>query len=239
MKYMPGFVLHLLHGEMVMRKCRDLYDSESERNLFRLGLLLPDTVKSQEKYISHFYSVEQRHRILRLPDLDAFMEKYQNDMKNPLVLGYAAHLYLDFAFFSDYFLRYVLFSDENGRPTLDEQAVRSVFLIKDQKTISTEELFSEQYLYGDYTKMNQYLVQKYRIKPPFFPPMETWDNPIDEADPQNLPSVLTSLQKYLSVSNNMDADLSVFSADTLESALETYALELIEWCKLSKIFITS
>ena len=223
---MPGFILHLLHGQMILQQSKLFHFSESEQNQFKAGLLIPDSVNGQEKQLSHFFSSEQKYKILQVPDLNDFLERYANHMNNPFVVGYAAHLYLDKAFFSDYFLNYVRFLDKEGQATLDENSVESVLLLKTQKKITTKELFSEQYLYGDYTKMNQYLVNKYLIVPPS---PRIADNPIIEVDPQNLSHLLSDLNQYLHTPISTDYTLSVFSVDTIETSLKEYASGFLEW----------
>ncbi len=95
---MPGYILHLLHGKLFLDQYGN-YFSETEKNQFAMGLLMPDSNKAVKKKgdDSHFYSPDQADRMLQIPDLHRF--PYIKQINNPFVLGYAAHLYLD-SFFS-------------------------------------------------------------------------------------------------------------------------------------------
>lgn len=223
---MPGFILHLLHGEMFLKES-SIHFSEIELNQFKWGLLMPDLNKVKRKYgdSSHFFSDDQKGKILQVPDLKKF--KYCGFMDNPFVLGYAAHLYLDKLFFEDYFQQYVHFLDSDDNITLENDKVSRVFLVKSQKYITVDELFSEAYLYGDYTMLNQFIVDKYSMK---LLDKVVVNNPIDYTDEKDQDEILAALQNYMTESNG-STDLNVFTVESLEQSIQKYAFGFNQWIK--------
>lgn len=221
---MPGFILHLVHGKMFLDQ-RDLNYSENEIRQFQMGLLMPDAnkIKKEKNDLSHFFSEDQKGKILQVPDLDRF--HYRIFIDNPYVLGYAAHLYLDKYFFEDYFQKFVHFLDSDGNLTLEEEKVKQVFLVKDQKYISPNELFSENYLYGDYTMINKYLIEKYCIK--MVQPTNVM-NEITEVNEKDFDVILAALQHYLDHSSG-NTEMNVFTIESLENAIERYAFGFSQW----------
>ncbi len=97
-------------------------------------------------------SPDRKGCILEYPDLDLF--DYVKDLSQPFVIGYAAHLYLDKFFYEDYFTKYVHFLDSDGKIAEKKAEIKSVYLVNAKCYITVKELFSEAYVYGDYTKLN-------------------------------------------------------------------------------------
>lgn len=226
---MPGFLLHLLHGELVLENIRSLKFSLHEKNRFKIGLLMPDSVRGRGKSVTHFYTAGQSDKIVEVPDLYVFMGKYKEKISDPYVLGYATHLYLDKMFFSEFFLDNVSFLDENNQYTFERDSVKNVILSKNNRLLPVKTFFSEEFLYGDYTKLNQFLLQKYRLEAPFIDAADEDYSFISEVDINNLPQLLELLQHYLEMSPVENYDLRVFSADALENALKRYAVSCTEW----------
>lgn len=223
---MPGFIMHLVHGQKILEKLEHNY-SEEERKQFMAGLLMPDSKKGIEKECSHFYSVSEKEKILQIPDLQEFSIKYQCYMQNPFVAGYAAHLYLDKMFFEDYFLRYVEFRDKNNESTLFSDEVNYAVLMKNGESISLDELYSDEYLYGDYTNMNSSLMTRNKIDP-----VEciAFASPVQEVDSRDYKDVLALLQKYLNGKCGDDV-IRIFDIDDLEKAIGQYADDFMRWYK--------
>ena len=221
---MPGFILHLLHGKLFLEQYGKTF-SEREKSQFTIGLLMPDSNKIINCTLdnSHYYGTKQNGRILKFPDLNRF--PYYGLIDLPYVLGYLAHLYLDHFFFSDFFLRYVYFLDENDEKTLVKSAIKRVWLVQSNQYISVDELFSEQYLYGDYTMLNQFIVNKYNISPIDCVQV---NNPIQEVDINNFESIRKSLNRYLSDSSGQ-TNTRVFPLEALESTIERYAYGFGQW----------
>lgn len=223
---MPGFILHLLHGQKVLEKLKHGY-SEEEQKQFMAGLLMPDSKKGIEKECSHFYSFSEKEKTLQIPDLQEFSIKYQSYMQNPFVAGYAAHLYLDKMFFEDYFLRYVEFRDKNDKSTLFSAEICCAVLLKSGKRISLDELYSDEYIYGDYTKLNQGLILRNNIEQPEY---TAFASPVQEVDSRDYKDVLALLQKYLNDECDDDV-IRIFDIDDLEKAITQYADDFTFWYK--------
>lgn len=223
---MPGFILHLLHGQKVLEKLEHNY-SEEEQKQFMAGLLMPDSKKGIEKECSHFYSFSEKEKTLQIPDLQEFSVKYQSYMQNPFVAGYAAHLYLDKVFFEDYFLRYVEFRDKNDKSTLFSAEICDAVLLKSGKRISLVQLYSDEYIYGDYTKLNQVLILRNNIEQPEY---TTFASPVQEVDSRDYKDVLALLQKYLNDECDDDV-IRIFDIDDLEKAITQYADDFMRWYK--------
>lgn len=221
---MPGFILHMLHGELFLKKS-SIQFSDTELKQFKWGLLMPDLykVKRQKDNGSHFFSDDQDGKILQIPKLKSF--RYCAFMDNPFVLGYAAHLYLDKLFFEDYFQQYVHFLDADGNVTLENDRVDKVFLVKSQKYITVDELFSESYLYGDYTMLNQFLVKKYCMKLLEETPV---NDPILQTNQDAQKAISDALEKFLTDSTG-STEMNVFTVESLEQALEKYAFGFSQW----------
>ena len=223
---MPGYILHLLHGKMYLNYVERRF-SEQETERFRIGLLMPDSNKAArvKDDRSHFYNDAQKGKILQIPDLSAF--PYCRQLHDPFVLGYAAHLYLDRFFFGEYFQQFVQFLDRNGQPTLESGKADRALLKKTGRSVSIEELFSEDYLYGDYTMLNQYIIRRFDIEPVR---CVTFACPVSEVDAHNLEIVLKALDSYLQESNG-SIRLRVFTADSLVQAIERYAFGFSQWAE--------
>ena len=219
---MPGYVLHLLHGKMFLEQ-NALNFSKDEQTQFQMGLLIPDVNKKTNGEDSHFFDSSQYGKILQVPNLDNF--SYRVLIDQPFVLGYTAHLYLDKIFFKDYFLKFVNFLDADGNLTDETNKVEKVLLLKDNKYISIDELFSENYLYGDYTMLNRYLVKKYCIE---MIDATHVNNPIKEVDVKDFSLVQKSLEKYLKFSSG-ETKMNVFNVESLECAIERYAFGFAQW----------
>lgn len=208
---MPGFVIHLLHGKCILERMRQPFSEQNIRK-FMMGVLMPDACNGKEKERSHFIAPVSRDSILQIPDTDAFAETYREQLSDPFVRGYMAHLRLDQCFFEDFFQRNVQFQTENGQQTLIPSAIRKVYLVRLQQYISVNELFSETYLYGYYTALNRYLIDRYRLT---IPEKEIFSLPVREVASENFDGILCDLQRYFSASGTVPP-VPVFDRKELE-----------------------
>lgn len=100
---MPSWAIHLGVTTKINEKIKL---SESEKNIFLLGNILPDILNGHViKNISHIVPHKEAHiekpvqvgnHIEYRYDLDGFLEKYKEKFSNPLILGYYTHLLTDF-----------------------------------------------------------------------------------------------------------------------------------------------
>lgn len=62
-------------------------------SIFPYGVLLPDAVHKEQKRFSHFWKQPDLGKVVVVPDLEAFTNKYKVSVSEPLAYGYMAHLY--------------------------------------------------------------------------------------------------------------------------------------------------
>ena len=167
---MPGFILHLTSAKMLLNQLPDHphfpYMIASE-NDFMTGSLLPDATANKNR--THFRNLLYADKMMLWPDLKRFLSSYQNQLANDLYLGYYFHLYIDKRFFKDYIPQIVSFYDKEGKITDIRNEICSVLIHKSNQCISLTDYLSEKYYYGDYTKMNRYLVEKYQLPTELYP----------------------------------------------------------------------
>ena len=223
---MPGYILHLTAAKMLLDYipeasllCRD----QKEKNKFYAGCLLPDTVKVKEA--SHFRDSRFKEEMIEYPDLFMFRQKYGHLLKENSVLGYYFHLYVDRRFYKEYLPSIMEFLDEEGNKVTKRAQVHSVFLKRQKRTVLKKDFYTDDFYYGDYTKMNTYLVEKYDLPVTLDLPIE---NPgIEEVDYNDLKNVLEELKSYLEVPLEEVRHLSVFDVEDVLFFLKKITLEFI------------
>lgn len=229
---MPGYVIHIAEAKMIC----DVLERNSQRicenqdlwqDRFFYGSLLPDAGGKAQKQSSHFWKESERGKIIMTPDLDIFLHKYANVLnQNSLYGGYFAHLHLDQEFWQSYIKAQVEFLDADRKSTENIKNLKSVFIKRTEKMISAEDFFSENYLYGDYTRLNKMLVQKYSLKIPAY--REYHNCRIEEADNKDMGRVLENLKIYMTKSPMCANEFTVLSLETLEMFLKRTAQEFVD-----------
>lgn len=218
---MPGYILHLTAAHMFLNtlpegdplRCRpDL------QNDFYIGNLLPDAVG--DKTASHFRNPKYLDHMIVWPRPEEFRRKYASHMNEPVYLGYYFHLYIDKVFFSEYLPLAVEFLNENGQPAELLRDVCSVRIKKNGQMITRNQYLSEEYYYGDYTKMNTWLCERYHLPEYLNPPC---DPGIKEIEYSRLSGILDSLKEYRKVPVNAVRDVMVFDVEKLMRFLEEAA----------------
>lgn len=227
---MPSYVLHMLHGNFINKLKNDDLDTNEKINQFMLGILMPDSCNGNEKDIAHFYSSDSEKMVLRTPDLNSFVSKYGKHLSDPFVMGYLAHLWLDKAFFESFFTNYVEFQDDKGNITLNKDDIKQVYIVRENKIISTNDLFSETYLYGDYTQLNAALISGYKLRKP---EKADFKNPIEEVELKNFTYILNKLEKYFLLSPKT-LNLKIFSEDDLKDFILKQSYEFLEYYEKQK-----
>ena len=115
-----------------------------DEKLLFLGTIAPDLSKEigQSKEISHFLDHSNEDDI---PNIDRFLNKYEEELRNPFEMGYFIHLLTDKYWFRDYVYKYIeRYSIESGRKDLTYSALK-------------------QLIYDDYTNINIDLIDKYGL----------------------------------------------------------------------------
>ena len=228
---MPGYILHLTAAKMyldsILNKnpddplCRD----PQQQNDFYIGNLLPDSTKGYEaKAVSHFRDPAYRDRMMEWPHPGRFAGKYadrMNGANGAVYRGYLFHLYIDRCFFRDYIPRIVTFYDKSGRETGIRSEITEVLLKKSGERISPERYLSEEYYYGDYTRMNTRLSREYNLPAELKPGT---DPGIEEADYSGIYHILEELERYRRIPECAADELKVFDLDELAAFLYSAVL---------------
>lgn len=230
---MPGYIIHLTEAALICRTLQKSSQNLSDEwiNLFQLGCLLPDTKRKAAKQTSHFWNPAHLNRQAIAPDLNIFYQKYGRHFSDPLMLGYRTHLKLD-AFYVNQFWDTVLeFHDFKGADAVLSREIKTVYLKHFHKEIPVEQFFSEEYYYGDYTRMNGYFLNKYRLTLPVYE--KNISCPVQEVNTEDLKEILYELKYLASHSGNSIPDtLRVFSLKDLEHFIHHAAdLETDEICR--------
>ena len=222
---MPGYILHLTAAQMFLKtqKGQKFLKTKQDKNNFLIGNLLPDTTKIKAR--SHFRDPKYHDRMIEYPETSWFIKKYKHLLSNSSVVGYLFHLYIDRRFFKDYMPRIVEFRNVQDEREERRDMVKDVLLKRTGQRLSKWDFFSEKYYYGDYTKMNMYLVNRYQI--PLDLNAQIINPGINEMQDGNVQQVLDSLHGYLSVTVDAVNDLKVFPLDKLLASLEQYTIEFL------------
>lgn len=115
-----------------------------DEKLLFLGTIAPDLSKQigQSKEISHFLDHSNEDDI---PNIDRFLNKYEEELRNPFEMGYFIHLLTDKYWYRDYVYKYIeRYSIDSGRKDLTYSALK-------------------QLIYDDYTNINIDLIDKYGL----------------------------------------------------------------------------
>lgn len=215
---MPGYILHLTAAKMYLDKqtpASPLRQDEEEQNDFYIGNLLPDTVCTKNK--SHFRDSAYRGRMMEWPHPERFRRKYSGRMNEAVYQGYYFHLCIDKYFFRDYIPEVVTFYDDSGRETDQRDEIRNVLIKKSGECVAVERYLSEDYYYGDYTKMNTWLCEKYSLPDGLRPGKASG---IAEADDSGVERILAEIEEYRKVPADAVKDLKVFEPESLTAFLE-------------------
>lgn len=229
---MPGYVIHLVEAKIVCDVLKK--NSKTKRKIitqgqeeFFYGSILPDAGGKAQKQCSHFWNKAESNQIIMTPDINRFLDKYADTMKQGFLYGgYLAHLHLDREFWNSYIKDQVKFLDANGEQTEYIQNLKSVLIKRTGRIVSPEEFFSKNYLYGDYTRLNKILVQKYDLAIPVY--NKYYDNRIEESDNESMQQVLEKLKIYIADSLTYgETELTVLSLEKLEIFLRWTAQQFV------------
>ena len=209
---MPGFILHMTASQMLF----DKYTIHTERDSFEVGNLIPDSVS--DKTFSHFRHPLRNEKLMVYPDLDLFLEKYNHLLHDSSCLGYYFHLFIDRVYAKDYIPQIVTFYDSAGKEASDRIDITHAFIKRTNELVPIKIFFSDEYYYGDFTKLNSYLINRFQLNTTF---KKIPENPgISEVDYNNIISIKTQLDSYLNINEDAVHTLKVFEPDNLISFLE-------------------
>lgn len=223
---MPGFIIHLAESTIIMDFMEHKPDPKWQYE-FLMGALLPDTRLGIEKRFSHFWSDVWQENIARAPKLELFLEKYGHRLHEPVVLGYYAHLYLDERYVNQYWPTILEFRDAKGCLEPRKDFIYDVKLKQSGKIIPFEEFFTVENYYGDYTRSNHWLVERYQLKTPEYSLLEHVG--IEEVCAENLKRVIEELE-HICKNGHMGDELTmaVFDLNSLDDFVQRTAKEFWE-----------
>ena len=138
---MASAVIHLAVAKEINKNL-----NMNEKELF-LGTSAPDISKhlGETKVKSHFLTNKDSD----LPNLEAFLKKYEKKLDSPFIMGYYIHLFTDYLWFK-YFIREI--SNSNDYIKL---------LSGETLKCSAEEI--TRLIYNDYTNLNVLLIDEYNL----------------------------------------------------------------------------
>ena len=110
-----------------------------------LGSMAPDMAKliGETKVKSHFQDENND-----LPNLERFLSKYKNNLKDDFVLGYYIHLYTDYIWFNVFMKEFMY-----------KGSIRTI----DGELVECNEKTYKEYIYNDYTNLNISLMDEYEL----------------------------------------------------------------------------
>lgn len=218
---MPGYIIHLTAANFFLNSLPFSHplNQPKAKNAFLVGNLLPDTVK--DKFQSHFRSPDTLQEIVQYPILSKFLDKYRRLLPDPSVQGYLFHLYTDYRFFTEYMPRIVRFTDKYGRSTTKKDDIVWAEIQKTNIKIKPADFFSEDYYYGDYTRMNTWLVIHYRL--PIQLDINIKNPGIEEVRYSDIAEILEELKSYLIMPPKAADDLAVFNRKELLNYIRSIA----------------
>lgn len=213
---MPGYVMHLAEAGQILDTLRErMKVSHDWEQRFLTGTLLPDTRLKDEKRFSHFWNPEQLELLALAPDLSIFLDKYQWRLKDPVILGYLAHLHLDARYVRDYWPTVIAFYGAQGEPEVRKDKITDVEMNHLHRRVPVRSFFSPEYYYGEYTKLNGYFIDKYHLTVPEWEQIRGFS--MDEVRLGDMDRVCRELACLLDMYHAGDEkDIQIFDLDCLE-----------------------
>ncbi len=220
---MLNYMIYLFFGEKVL----DVFErnkkvfTDTQRDQFRMGI-----------YFSHFnyngYTIYKNNEdeLNCQTKFDEFIKIHGSDLKQPYYIGAAAHLFLNFIYESEFLVRYASFIDEKQTIINLKKKAKFVYLKKQNKNVSIKEFFTEKYLYGDFSKMTIYIIQKYYMKPIMYAEVI---NMMDEYKKSNSLLVTATLENFVRKAAIPESSMSVFEKDDFCTFLLESTERFYEW----------
>lgn len=217
---MPGYILHLTAAKMFWNQAKNqkLYNE----NDFYVGNLLPDA--TSDKKVSHFRNPAFYGNMIEYPDLDLFLDKYRNHLKDSVAFGYYFHLYVDRCYFKDYFPKHFTSLDDHLNAANKLSDVTKFRVEATGEIIPRARFFSEEYYYGDFTKMNNYLIERFGLR--FNLNLPKGKHIIEEIQYEDIFFVLKQLEAFTETPIESVNNLKVFD---LKDLLEFLKRIVEEW----------
>lgn len=226
---MPGYIIHLAEAKIIADKLEktmpNIQLQSTWREEFYYGALLPDAVEKQKKSLSHFWNKSDMQYVTMVPNLDAFCKKYEERNLGPIYWGYLVHLQLDSLFWEKFMKENIVFIDQDGKSSDLLKEVTGVKLRKSGQIIGLKEFFSEEYLYGDYTKLNESFMQNYDLAVPSY--KTDIKKVIEEANYEGMKTVLDKLEHFLNEKKSLGGETKVIHYEKMNEFLKKTAAQFV------------
>ncbi|MEE3343664.1 MAG: hypothetical protein VZS44_06205 [Bacilli bacterium] len=232
---MASFAMHYIAGEKFLESL-DCELTNYDKSNFRLGNLVVDTMgisnydrdeKLRRKLITHFRNKEDDDKCIQIPNVDKFRDKYKDLLgRDYSVMGYLFHLYTDKIFFEYLYKDVIKTLDKDMKQTNIKKDGIFVKVLKNNKIFKLNDFYSGSSiggLYRDYSNMNKYLINKYKIIFDYDQLKDFSDkyfnNPgIEEIDYNNIYEVIDKMNDIFKEALNSEADeLEVFNINDIEN----------------------
>jgi hypothetical protein len=159
---MPGYVIHLAAAKLALDRL-NFHDFDKEFRVY-VGSVLADTMPRENKKASHFWSDETYTQLKRVPDVAAFEKKYRDRLDDPLVLAYLTHLRMDKMFLDEYWSGNLEFYNDDMQPVSGYDEVTKVRIKSKSLLLPRKDFLSDEYYYGDYTRILPYITYEFGLK---------------------------------------------------------------------------
>ena len=248
----PSFIVHSVAGREISKYLKLKGDDKTK---FFIANLLPDC--NQVEIDNKWDDIELRRQIQRgkrvthfrtevdstieAPDMDYFLKKYKNNIKMDIVaFGYFFHLYTDYYYFTKFLPKMITFLDKDYNVTTSKKDNVYIKVSKTGKILGLMEFWgkhSDEGLYGDYNRLNKYIIDKYNFKYNFYKYKKFLDSGefhviIKEINPSTIYTLLRELNNFYKVSFGSpveefkifkEEDVDKFIEDVIDSFLTTYS----------------
>jgi len=224
---MPGYILHITAAKMLFDHLQTVCSSTAsdtiDHDAFQVGNLIPDSVT--DKTYSHFRHPARQEKLMVYPDLDLFLDKYRQLLTDSSCLGYYFHLFIDRLYSKDYIPQIITFYDSNGKEASDRAAITHALIKRTKELVPIKTIFSDEYYYGDFTKMNTHLINRFSLSATLTDEVK---NPgIQEVDYKDISNIREQLQEYLLTPADTVTELKVFDIEDLLQFLEKAVKEFV------------
>lgn len=170
-----------------------------------IGSIAPDISKQigETKLYSHFLDSVDNN----IPNIDKFLDKYNNKLSDDFVLGYFIHLYTDYLWFK-YFIPEIYDSENSMISKIDGSVVKCH---GNMQSI---------YIYNDYTNLNIRLLDEYNMNLRiFYNDTPDLENIIEEIPMEKIRIIIDKASTI--IENTKEHKDYIFNIDNIKSFIQT------------------
>ena len=202
---MASSIIHIAVASELNKKLK------RDRTKLLIGTIAPDISKQigETKRFSHFLDNDETD----VPNIDKFLEKYQNYLMDDFVMGYYIHLYTDYLWFK-YFIPEIYNEEKHLIKKLDGTIVNC-----NGNMIC-------QYIYNDYTNINFDVIDNYNLDLKiFYNETPKIDNIIEEIPMDKLDIIVNQAGKI--IENSKVRKALVFNMECINNFIDL-SVKIIE-----------